>query len=535
MNENHHIENVYAYDENFNEIYIGDVPVHENGIKKNYFCLGCKRQMQAIKGAVRKQHFKHHVKPNSAENKCTYRDETYRHKLAKDLIQILKKIKVPAVYKYDPENKSNHSFLIKESQFIEAKEILIERHIYENENGEIEIIHKEDQSKELLIKPDAIFLDANGKPILIIEFVATHKPDLNKLIKLKRLGIDAIQVSIPKSSPEEIEKSFSITKHTKWLFNNEESNTNYLQFSNQYSRAIFEVDQEQRKLFEESYKCRSAEIGDLIRTIERLLETEQYKSIERKFRSEILRVEENTKREESELEELRTRHSQSGIEQHYSRRRNLGDSETEFINEETDLEKRYFTKKAELSEQDRNVEREIAEFEYQTTEIIRTGSSTSNDIEREQEANERIRKELTELGTRKVEYAKSQQLEFDQSKESIKLNIRRIQSEIQGLPEKFESNRIKLESEYRASEENLQQDIFREQEQSDQLRKQFESELGIAKEQTLLELEKGEDSTDGWITKEYRKLHEFTESILVYQSTLESNNRAREGNSDDTE
>lgn len=530
MNDNHHIENVYAYDENFNEIYIENVPNHENGIKKNYFCLGCKRQMQAVKATKIKQHFKHHVKPNSTEKKCTYRDETYRHKLAKELIQILKKIKVPDVYKYDQYNKSNQAFLIRESQFIEANEILIERHIYENENGEIEIIHKEDQSKKLLIKPDAIFLDTNQKPILIIEFVATHKLDTNKLIKLKRLGIDAIQVSIPKSSPEEIEKSFSITKHTKWLFNNEESNTNYLQFSNQYSGAIFEVDQEQRKLLEEGYKCRSAEIGDLIRTIERLLESEQYKNVERNLRSEILRVEGNTKKEESELEELRARYSQSGIEQHYSRRKKLEDSEAEFINEKTDLERRYSAKKAELSEQDRNVEQEIAEFEYQTTEVIQRGSSISDNLERERKANERIRAEHAGLGTRKVEYTKSKQLEFDQNKESSKLDIRRIQTEIQRLPETFESNRVKLENEYRASEENLQQNILREQEQSDQLRKQFESELVSVKEQTLHELAKGEDSTDGWITKEYRKLHEFTTAILVYKSALESNIRAREGN-----
>lgn len=478
--------------------------------------------MKAIKGNVQKQHFKHHVKPNSTEKKCTYRDETYRHKLAKELVQVLKKIKVPAVYKYDSGNKSNQALLIRESRFIEANEILIERHIYENENGEIEIIHKKDQSKELLIKPDAIFLDTNQKPILIIEFVATHKPDVNKLIKLKRLGIDAVQVSIPKSSPEEIEKSFSITKHTKWLFNNEESNTNYLQFSNQYSGAIFEVDQEQRKLLEEGYKCRSAEIGDLIRTIERLLETEQYKSIERNFRSEILRVEKNTEREESELEKLCTKYSQSGIEQHYTRRKKLRDSET-------DLERRYSAKKAELSEQDRNIEQEIAEFEYQSTEVIQRGNSISDDIERERKATERIRSELTRLGARKVDYTKSKQLEFEQDKRSIELDIGRIQSETRGLQGEFESNRIKFENKYRTLGENLQEGILREQEQSDRLREQFESKFAIDKEHLLHELAKGEGSRDGGITQEYRRIHEFTTAILVYKKALDSNIRAREG------
>lgn len=523
MNDNHHIENVYAYDENFNEIYIGNVPVHENGIKKNYFCLGCKRQMKAIKGNVQKQHFKHHVKPNSTEKKCTYRDETYRHKLAKELVQVLKKIKVPAVYKYDSGNKSNQALLIRESRFIEANEILIERHIYENENGEIEIIHKKDQSKELLIKPDVIFLDTNQKPILIIEFVATHKPDVNKLIKLKRLGIDAVQVSIPKSSPEEIEKSFSTTKHTKWLFNNEESNTNYLQFSNQYSGAIFEVDQEQRKLLEEGYKCRSAEIGDLIRTIERLLETEQYKSIERNFRSEILRVEKNTKREESELEKLCTKYSQSGIEQHYTRRKKLRDSET-------DLERRYLAKEAELSEQDENIEQQIAELEYQSTKVIQRGNSISDDLERERKANERIRSELTKLGERTTEYRNSKQLEFEQDKRSIEFDIRRIQSETRRLQGEFESSRINLENKYRTLGENLQEGILREQEQSERLREHFDSKSAIDKEYLLHELEKGESSTDERITEEFRKLHAFGNYLLEYKVAYERNKRIGEGN-----
>ncbi|MGV3611690.1 MAG: hypothetical protein ACO1N0_12110 [Fluviicola sp.] len=530
MEDNFHIENVYAYNEDFKEIYIGNVPAHENGIKKNYYCLGCRRQMQAVKGNIRKQHFKHHVKPHSTEKKCIYRDETYRHKLAKDIIQLLRRVKVPPVYKTDPDKKSMNAYLIRGAQFIEAHEILIERYIYENQNGEIKIEQNKDQSKHLLIKPDIIFLNENRRPILIIEFVVTHKPDIDKLIKLKRLGVDAIQIAIPKSSPEEIEKSFSITKYTKWLFNNEESNTDYIQFSNQYSGAIFEIDQEQRKLLEEGYKCRSAEIGDLIRTIERMLETEQYKRVEQNIRSTIFRVEENTRREESELEELRAKYSESGIDQHSSRREKLRAAETELIEEETDIQTRYFAKRAKLIEQDKLIEQEIAEFEYQSTEVIRTGNSTSDELEREKESTKRIREELAGLGPRKDEYRKSIQLGFEENKESIESDIRRIQSQIQGLQESFDSNRNKLENDYRTSAENLQQNILREQEQSNQLRERFESKFIADKERVLHELEKGENSSDRGITRECEKFHAFSNALLVYKSALERNERAREGN-----
>lgn len=517
--DNLHIENVYAYNEDQKIIYIGDVPIHENGIKKGYFCLGCKRQMQAVKGNKRKQHFKHHVRPHSTEKKCSYHDETYRHKLAKDLIQIVGKLKVPAVYKFDPDKKSNQALLIKESHFIDIENVLIERNIYENENGEIEITLQNNSSKNLLIKPDAIILDSNHKPILIVEFVATHKPDIDKLIKLKRLGIDAIQISIPKSSPEDIEKCFSITEHTKWLFNNEESNTDYVEFSNKYSGAIFEVDEQQRKLFEEGFKCRSAEIGDLIRTIERLLETESYKRIEQNLRSEISRVEGNTRRESSELDELRRKFSEAGIEKHRTRRKKLSDSETEFDKEKTDLERRYFAKNEELGGQIRSIEQQIAEFEYQTSKDIRSGSSISNDIEREKNASDRIREELSRLGERKEEITRS--IEFD---------IKRERDQIQELPRENKTLTIRIKEEFRNSSEHLQQNIKRLQHDSERIRVEFESRARQDKERLLLELEKGESSTDEWITNGYKELHDFTNALVVYKEALERNDRARQRN-----
>lgn len=533
--DNLHIENVYAYNEDHKIIYIGDVPSHENGIKKGYYCLDCQRRMQAVKGNIRKQHFKHHVKPHSTEKKCTYRDETYRHKLAKDLIQIVGKIKVPAVYKFDPTKKSNQALLITESRFIEIQDVLIERYIYENQNGEIEIIRNEDNCKNLLIKPDAIVLDKNKKPILIVEFVATHKPNIDKLIKLKRLGIDAIQISIPKSSPEEIEKCFSITQHTKWLYNNEESETNYLQFSEQYSGAIFEVDEEQRKLFEEGYKCRSAEIGDLIRTIERLLQTQHYQTIERDLRSEIQRVERNTSTARERLEDVREGYIREGIEYHSERRKELTFNQDEFSNYRSDLEKRYFKRRRELEFEKSRIEQSIAEIEYANNKLISATETTYHDIETAKGASARIRREIEDLGDRKRSDELLQWGNFEESKGRIESTIERVRNQIGTLSEIFEREENRIRVDFEIQIKGTQNEIFRIDQEQKSITEAVPVESGDIRtriesnnKQLLLEFKKGENSSIRRIASEHRKLHEFEHAILVYKSTHDQNRRIEE-------
>lgn len=527
-----HIENVYAYNEDHKIIYIGDVPNHENGIKKGYFCLDCQRRMQAVKGNIRKQHFKHHVKPHSTEKKCTYRDETYRHKLAKDLIQIVGKIKVPAVYKFDPSKKSNKALLIRESRFIDIEDVLIERYIYENQNGEIEIIHKEDNSKNLLIKPDAIVLDKNKKPILIVEFVATHKPNIDKLIKLKRLGIDAIQVSIPKSSPEEIEKCFSITQQTKWIFNNEESETNYLQFSEQYSGAIFEVDEEQRKLFEEGYKCRSAEIGDLIRTIERLLQTEYYQTTERDLRSEIQRIERNTSATRERLDDIREGYIREGIEKHRGRREKLINSTEEFSKYQAGLEERYLKKRRELELQETTINQSIAELEFSIHELNSSTETISFELERVTSTSERIRREIKELGERKRSETKFEQDIFGKSKETIESSIERIRSEVESLQEFYSNEEIRIGEDFGNKITEVDNEIERINDEQATIResnakesRDIRSRIESNNQQLLHEFEKRENSEIRWIAGEHRKFHAFEHAVLVYKTTHEQNRR----------
>jgi hypothetical protein len=46
--------------------------------------------MQAKKGDKKSHNFAHDPKDVDTKGKCTYSDETYRHKLAKEVFQVIK-------------------------------------------------------------------------------------------------------------------------------------------------------------------------------------------------------------------------------------------------------------------------------------------------------------------------------------------------------------------------------------------------------------------------------------------------------------
>ena len=93
-----HDNNVYAHDLQNRVKHISEVA---SG-KKGYHCMGCTREMQAKKGEKYAHHFAHDPKDVENKGKCSFSDETYRHQLAKDALQYIKQIKVPALYKYPP-------------------------------------------------------------------------------------------------------------------------------------------------------------------------------------------------------------------------------------------------------------------------------------------------------------------------------------------------------------------------------------------------------------------------------------------------
>lgn len=285
------IQNIFASDVKGNPIYIDDAI---SG-RKGYFCLGCEREMQAVKSIIRgrKSYFRHDVEANKAKGKCTYSDETYRHKLAKEALQLSKRIKVPAILKYHPTNEGD-ALLIKPSHYIEAHSVSVEIPFYETDDGEVRWGKDIGEGQNLLFRPDVAFFDVNGQPILLIEIVATHKLTEDKIILMRRLGIDTVSVTVPKDSPAAITQTFDGTSRTKWIYNYEQETTQYISLSDSNAEAISFIDEQQGRDFKITLKCRQAEIGDLIRRIGRCLESEQFRTIDESNRRELQRVKENT-------------------------------------------------------------------------------------------------------------------------------------------------------------------------------------------------------------------------------------------------
>jgi hypothetical protein len=474
------IHNVYANNIDGESIHISNA---ESG-RRGYFCQGCNFPMQAVKSLKQNRisYFRHDVRDVKIEHKCTYSDETFRHKLAKEILQRIKRVKVPNLYKYHPKDKNGNSFLIAKSKIIEAYSVGIENSFFENEEGEI-VFGKNTGlgEKNLIIKPDVTFFDVTGKPILFIEIVATHKIDDEKRIKLKRLGIDTIQIKIPKESPQEIENCFLTTNYTKWIYNYDEECTDYFSISNGDSEGIPIIDKEQRNLLAESFICRKARINNIIRTIKKCLESQPYRTIERNFESEISRVEKNTISFERQWEEL-----QNGVrnqlakqfEEEESRLEDeLGSFEAEYNNfrqKGSDLERRYLNKRKELENVIRGDDKKVEGGE----------ESIESRRERIREEKGRIeelirieRNRSTELSSAKIgndfgerERIKLQEEFEDQTIVSIKESIRR-------LPEQFESNKKQLEQEIRRIEELERNEI----QDSSTFEREYESNLARAR------------------------------------------------------
>jgi len=356
-------ENEYAKNIEDEVVYIGDAL---SG-RKGYWCLGCKEEMDAVKkkNIYHKSYFRHSAKGVDNERKCTFSNQDYRHKLAIEILQFTKRIKVPNLYSYSPDGKK--AVLLEEAQFIEAHHVRAELTFYEDDEGNV--VHGKNpdlENKNLLIRPDLTFFNSKDEPVLLIEIVVTHKLDDEKKVKLKRLGINTIQIIIPKDSEENIAKSLLTTNNTKWVYNYVQERTNYIQVSKGDREELSSIDELQRKFFAESAVCRTNQISNLIRSIKISLGTQQYRRIEQQFESELSRVKTNTKRNRERLDELERgfedevyssiRDKEEEVEQGF---RDFEQQQTAFEENYSGLERRYIKRREDITEEEANTDREI--------------------------------------------------------------------------------------------------------------------------------------------------------------------------------
>jgi hypothetical protein len=366
-------DNDWAKDVQDSAIHISQATSGAQG----YYCMGCDKEMQAVKriNLNYKSYFRHHVKDvDTSKVECVHASRVYREKLAYFYFQRTKKITVPDVYKYPPKGDEGHPMLLQEKETIIAHRVEKEVTFYEDESG---LIHRGKNAnvdeRFLWVRPDAVFFDEFDNPILFIEFVITHKPDTEKLNKLQRLGINTIQIIIPKLPEEELEKTISKVSKVKWAYNEIESNTEYIRIPTGNSEGIPQIDEEQRKLFEESYKCRTAQLNNLLRSINRSLESQSFKDKEQLFEREIQRIEEATREHRSRLDDIQTRIESDIHSELESRREKLAEKRRKLGETSSNLESRYLKRREELKEKQADIDREI-ELRYsigRTEEDIR--------------------------------------------------------------------------------------------------------------------------------------------------------------------
>lgn len=492
-------QNEYAKNVKAEPIFILEA---ESG-RKGYWCIGCGEEMEAvrkIKNIHHKSYFRHCAKDVEIERKCTFSNQDYRHRLAIDILQRTKRIKVPNLYKYAPDG--SQAILLEETQFIEAHSVRAELTFYEDDEAKVHWgKNPEIDNKNLLIRPDVTFFDIHGKPILLIEIVVSHKLDDEKKAKIKRLGINTIQITIPKDSPENIANNFLVTKNTKWVFNYVEQNTNYFQLSDRNSKAILPIDSIEMGFFRESVTCRANQIRNIIRGIRKCVESQHYDNIERKLESELSRVKDNTERDRERLEQLRIQHRKSVESRFKKAYDNLEREESEFEytledakrqlyeeyngeqtnieGQETNLEGRYLAKLESIREEQAIIIRELKS---------RQGAGgTEEDIRRKFESEEaRIIDELNSI--------KRQERDIEGS----------IQSESR-FEESFEGQRLQLENEEREFDKEITKFERDEQEEFDRLRKEFLSNEGTTGEFTKFAIE---ERIRGEYEREYQQVVE---------------------------
>ena len=481
MKKEENLDNDWAKNVDGSMIHISKAP---SG-KKGYNCLGCGEAMQAVHFKFKKyrSYFRHdatNVDRNNAE--CVKASRTYREKIARDYFFRVKQISLPVLFKYPSKGQDGSPNILKDAYTLIPHKIKSELTFYEDVNGSIKYgKNPEIEDRYNLIRPDLSFFDESGNPILLIELVITHKVNDYKKDKIRRLGIDCVQVIVPKKETLEIEKHLAKSSSYKWLYNEIEANTSYIPVFGRHTEEISPVDEEQRRLFEESITCRKSQLSNLIRSINRCIQTESYRSVERNFESEISRIEKATVSAKSRLEEME-RDAQASVYEEFEER--IGRSRENKIQKERDLkteeekhqelERRYSKKVREIERESRAIESESGAIEQEQVNY-----DAAIEEEREYLAAHRSEEEIREdVGKRRREvFDRLESSMEEERRRSNDIEQRRIQQDAR-LRANFEAKESELVS-------NIESDTERERErakeierkrvnQDEKLRKKFE-------------------------------------------------------------
>ena len=424
--------------------------------KHGYFCPECNKELIAKKGEELAHHFSHDAKDVKNNGKCLYTDETYRHKIAKAILHQLKKIKVKPVFKYPPHGVNGKPNKLRDAEFIYAHTVENELSFYQDTDGIIKwgrnLSFLQNDERDFLIRPDVTFFDIKGKPLLLIELVATHKITTEKIHKIRCLGIDTVEVKVPKGNAKEIEETFLRSNSTEWIYNNEQEHAKYVSVPSRDDENLPSIDEHQKHLLRtgESFACRKAELKNFIRRVEKYLGSEQSSNFKEYIRAQTARTEDNTRRDRKRLRELQEDH-RAGIEARVAkqfegnrgrleerrrsleeRREKLAKRDREFREHQSEIQRKYDTFKPPCKG-------EIEELER----IIRQRGSDPITLE------DGLREIAAEEGAieSRIRAIRSR---IEAETEDIKREINTIETEIERCPEKLRNDcegiRVKFEN-----------------------------------------------------------------------------------------
>lgn len=331
-------ENDVAKNANQEDVYIGN----SLSGRKGYFCRGCNCEMEAVIQSKKhiRSYFRHIVEKGTKKTiKCSYNNITFLHEKAVEILNKEKQLKVPPLFKNPPDNSTGLAYEIRPARIIRASYSKAGLSFWENKNGEIEWVKgdKSDSVRDLHIIPDVTFFNEKDEPILFIEIRVTHKCSLSKITKLKGIGVDTVEITIPRNSLDKIETYIlTNTNNSKWLYNYEEEKTIYVYQSG--NREIPSLDTTNRtKLFQ----CFKADVRNFTAKLRKRIQSEPYSISEKAERDRATKNKQTSQRLEQKLED-----SFQGDEgrsyQKYKK------TERDTIAKHTGLERRYFVRKEEI-------------------------------------------------------------------------------------------------------------------------------------------------------------------------------------------
>jgi hypothetical protein len=221
----------------------------DNGLKCKCVCLDCRSPLMAInnKENLRRPHFRHYsIKDSKKITACKASEETAIHYLAKNIIEKMKFIILPA-YEVQVERHNGRGTRIHTIK----KQRRVNFDYIQNENS------ISTSQGYRAIKPDLIAYSGNRR--LFIEVAVFHPCDDEKIDYLKKYNVSAIEIDLSKfprtAKEEDLEKYLAEGKYlkangTKWLYHveNEKYHQEALKLEEEIAkRAAYFAEKEERE------------------------------------------------------------------------------------------------------------------------------------------------------------------------------------------------------------------------------------------------------------------------------------------------